>query len=310
MSERLDIYNSMIERDKTYQEEALRESAAASQAYKDFSDDIISKKERFQENSKAYNNFLISVKEMLLVEALTNIASSGLESINEASEIILKNLSSNFINDKGVENVFLCMPKTYILEYTKNLIDVYTKIITEKADKENKDSFKVDTEDKMAFLDELNSEADIENVKQAIALRVSNAEEEFITANINDKIEMDNIIKDTKERIDSVKQDNTIDDEVREGISQETANISKQRIDFLRENTDRSIFNQMVLNLSESIIKDKELMLEFTDDNNKLKIDKIVETARCFYSFLEAINTIKLVKVNEEYVEEVLNDMK
>lgn len=311
MSERLETYKAQLERNKEYEERVIRESAEEAESIEKIENDLLSRKERFQENKLAYDNYINSVKSMLLSEAISSITLESLgESITDDSKHIVKNLVNKFVKENSVYNILSNTQKTYSIEAVKSLVNKYTTIITEKCDKDNKETFKVDKEDKVKFLDELNDEKDIENVKQAIALRVSNAEEEFITANIDDKLDINNIIQDTKNRIESTKTDMTTDDETKDEIAKEATNLSKQRIDNIRENRKRSIFNQMVINLSESVIKDENIRNEFMTDNGQLNMDKIVESTKCFYGFLETINTMKLEKVNEEYIENVLNDMK
>lgn len=311
MSERLEAYKAQLERNKEYEERVIRESAEEAESIEKVENDLLSRKERFQENKLAYDNYINSVRSMLLTEAISSITLESLgEYITDDSKHIVKNLVNKFVKENGVYNILSNTQKTYSIEAVKSLVNKYTTIITEKCDKDNKETFKVDKEDKVKFLDELNDEKDIENVKQAIALRVSNAEEEFITANIDDKLDINNIIQDTKNRIESTKTDMTTDDETKDEIAKEATNLSKQRIDNIRENRKRSIFNQMVINLSESVIKDENIRNEFMTDSGQLNMDKIVESTKCFYGFLETLNTMKLENVNEEYIENVLNDMK
>ena len=66
----------------------------------------------------------------------------------------------------------------------------------------------------------------------------------------------------------------------------------------------------MVRNISESVIKNEEIKEEFTTDNGRLDMDKIVESARCMYTLLEMVSTLQIEKVDSNYIEEALKSIK
>ena len=150
------------------------------------------------------------------------------------------------------------------------------------------------------FLDKLDNDADIENVSQAIAIRVANAEEEFINNNMSDKLAIKNIIDDTAARIDAAKSDGSID-MTNEEIEEEANMLCKQKI---KKNNSRpkSLFEYMVQNVAEQSMKSDSLKESYLK-NEKIDVEKIVESVRCIYGVLETVNTLRLENVNEEYIQ-------
>ena len=84
-------------------------------------------------------------------------------------------------------------------------------------------------------------------------------------------------------------------------IEEEANIICKQKI---KKNNSRpkSLFEFMVQNLAEQSMK-SDTMRESYIENEKINIDKIVESVRCIYGVLETVNTLRLENVNEEYIQ-------
>ena len=147
------------------------------------------------------------------------------------------------------------------------------------------------------FLNNLDNDNDIENVSQAIAIRVANAEEEFINNNISDKLTLKGIIDDTAARINAAKNDGSID-MTDEEIEHEAKVLYKEKVEKSKLRP-KSIFEMMVQNLAEDMMKSNN---ESYKQDDKINIEKVVESARCIYGVLETVNTLRLENVNEEYI--------
>ena len=105
------------------------------------------------------------------------------------------------------------------------------------------------------------------------------------------------IIDDTTARINAAKNDGAVD-MTDEEIEQEANMIYKEKVDKSKLRP-RSIFEYMVQNLAEDMMKSNN---ESYKENDKINIDKIVESTRCIYGVLETVNTLRLENVNEEYI--------
>lgn len=298
-----ELYEKYIAQKELDEQNILRENALIDEAtreYENLDKSIRDIKSIREENAIKFGNFKDTVKDVLLSEALFKIFSPCLgENYTRSSKILAENLICDFVEKNGGADSIFSRKRgiSYAIETIYNEVEDYYKLLVEKADKEDP---KIDREDMEEFLDNLDNDADIENVSQAIAIRVANAEEEFINNNMSDKLTIKGIIDDTAARIDAAKNDGSIDMTNAE-IEEEANIICKQKI---KKNNSRpkSLFEFMVQNLAEQSMK-SDTMRESYIENEKINIDKIVESVRCIYGVLETVNTLRLENVNEEYIQ-------
>ena len=311
MGERLDAYNERLRLDKEYNDRILAERAAFESQMDEEANEIERFKEEKTKLKEAYAKFSYGVKEALLYEAMYNMYSACLPNNGEGN-IVASNLVKNYIRENGVETIFQNMGKTFLNEHVQHTVNKYWKLVTEKVDKEDPATFRMDMNDKMSFLDDLNKESDIENVKQAIALRVSNAEEEFINNNLADKYDMETIVNDTKSRIESTQQDRSTDQETKDAIEQEMTNLSKERIESVREDRPRNVYEQMTRTTFNNLLltESESLKEQYYTESGKVNVDKMNDSVRTMYGFLETLNTCRWEKIDESYIEKMLKDMK
>ena len=308
MGEMYDAYTARLEAYKAYQEKMLKEHEANMKEYNSTKKNLESIKERTIATKEAYIKFCSDVKDMLLSEALYSIYSSCLaESAHRNS--VAEQIVYNYVKENGYNTIVNGMAKTYALEMVQQKIDDAYEHIMESVDEEDPETFKASVEDKVKFLDGLNNEEDIEEVKQAIALRVANAEEEFINSNVADKYDMDTIISDTKARIDAAKEEHKdADEKVQEAIKQEAVNYSKQLIGDIRENRVRNVYEQIFRTISESVVTNEALQESYYD-NNKINMDKVNNSVKCMYGFLETVNTLQITTVDEAFIDKMLKEL-
>ena len=86
--------------------------------------------------------------------------------------------------------------------------------------------------------------------------------------------------------------------------------IAKDKIYQIQHEGYHNIFDRMVRNISESVIKNEEIKKEFTLENGRLDMNKIVESARCMYTLLEMVSTLKIENVDSQYIEDALKSIK
>lgn len=308
MGNMYEAYTARLEAEKAYEEKQRNEKEAEMKEYNDTKKNLESIKDKKDTTKEAYFKFCSDVKDMLLSEAIYSIYSSCLDKSNHKNSVA-ERIVYNYVKENGYNTIVNGMEKTYALEILQQRLDEAYNRIMESVDEEDPETFRASTEDKVKFLDDLNKEEDIEEVKQAIALRVANAEEEFINANVADKYDMDTIIADTKNRIDAAKEKHSdAEADVQEGIKQEAVNYSKQCIGDIRENRVRNVYEQILRTIAESVVTSETLQESFYE-NNKISMDKVNESVKCMYGFLETLNTLQIVNVDEVYIERMLNNL-
>lgn len=251
---------------------------------------------------REYNKFILDTKKTLLSECIYSLMdkSIGYQQDKVRADVIKRNLVNNFIEEQGVDTLLSRFKtESFLLSEYARIVNKYTNLIIEKADKDNTDTFVVDQEEKDKFFDELDME-DAEEVATAIKIRVSDSVDEFVNSNIKQKEELKEVLTKSKEKIESSKSE-----EVKESFNI----LAKKRMSDIRERRKMNIFESMVFSLAEASMKNEELKNVYTV-NGKLDMDSIVENCTIMYSFLETVNSSKMIKIDESYLKTVLEQLK
>lgn len=299
------------------QESAERESEKENKLLRE----LYQKKEErdiAKENSILRRNRISNYKESVYTEmlstALKAVYITALEKnmiMNERLYSLSENLVDKFIKENGGATTVLynMNKKTYLLDTIKNIVEDASEETIEKSSEED---IEMDTKPegpKEELFDKLDNEEDVDSAIEIIADRISTAEEEFIRKNKEDKEKIEDIVNTINDRIKAVKTDNNMSEETKEEIQKECTITKTRRIREVYDKRFHTVFEQMVHSLSRSILKDPELKSMYTLENGKLDMENIVDCAKCMYGFLEFVNTIQLVKVDETFILKELSEM-
>ena len=230
----------------------------------------------------------------------------------EKNDISLaESLVDRFIEEQGGAKTMLIRMegKTYLQDTLAKIVREAEEEAVENTDDDAKDVAMVPDETKEEMLDKMEKEEDVDNAVELIAQRISDAEEEFIKKNAEDKAKIETIINDINDRIKAVKADPTMDEETKEEIEQEQTILMKRKTGDVYDNRRHSVFEHMMHEISGNIIKDNELKTIYMTEENRLDVPKIINSVKCMYGFLEFVNTLQLVEVNEAYIKNVLENM-
>lgn len=282
------------------------------------SNDLFEMREAFKEKQNAYGNYLDSLKESLLFEAMFKVYSNTVEKpCFERNKAMMKNNLMSYIKENGAENLLGKMrTRTYFLSELALAVDEAFDDIKSDADPENAESLQPDREKLNDFMDRLNNLQSAEDVENAIRMRVADAEEEFITDNMNDKYNANTIMNQTAQRIEALKKDTYGDEESPEAeynndMEEEKTVEMNSEMSRIIMDRDKTLFEQMVMTVSESVYKDDNGVLHETyTTNDRLDVDAVVESVKCLYALMEMMNTTKLETYNQDTIHEFLVDFK
>ena len=252
-----------------------------------------------------YTQFVTDSKTALLEECIYRTFDAALRKVNPAPtlESTGRALVDNFVKEQGTEELLRRFrTQSVFLSELALLVDKYHKQIIEACDKENPDTFKVDASITDKFYEDLDA-VNADEVIYSIRNRVADSMNEFIDQNTADKIEIKDILQDTKDKIESMK--GIVPNEVAESY---TIN-AKRKISNIRNNKPKGIFDVMVESLLRKAYKDEKYR-EIYFEGVTPKMDKIVENCEIMYTFLETVSTTKMIAVDENYIREILSDMK
>lgn len=300
-------------RESFHEKEEKKRKADAAEVKK-LEEMVYRAKDRAHQNTRTYMEFSNVVKEDLLTKALQSITLGALSetlSIEDQHLIITENLIRGYIKEHGGVNRVLesFKGKTYVLDTIRCLVEDEHEEIMDDVDKDNPETQEVPEEKETSIQDDMDKEDDIHAAVDTIAQRISDAEEEFIRQNAEDKRKIEELTKQVNDRLEAVKQDRDTDDDTAEEIEQEATNLFRRKVTAVRNDRRRGVLEQMVRNLSESIIRNESLRENFTSVDGHLDMSSIVENATCMYGFLETVNTLKLDRVDESYIEKIIRNM-
>lgn len=265
-------------------------------------EDIFRLKESKNKKEREYKKFIHDTKKSLLAECIYSLMdkSIGYQQDKVRADVIKRNLVDNFIQEQGVDSLIARFrTESALLSEYARIVEKYSKIIVEKVEKDNPDTFVVEPEEKDKFFEELEM-SDADEIATAIKMRVSDSVDEFVNSNIRQKEEIKEVLTKSKEKIESSRSE-----EIKESYNI----LAKRKISSIREGRKMNIFESMVFTLAEASMKDEQLKSIYTV-NGKLDMDSIVENCTIMYSFLETLNSAKMVKIDEAYLKDVLEQLK
>ena len=153
----------------------------------------------------------------------------------------------------------------------------------------------------------LENDAEVTDAVDIIAKRISDAESEFIQKNAEDKKKIEQIVDKVDNRIKAVTDSDKAPEE-KEQEAEEAQQEATRLITDIKEQRFHSVFEELVKDNFDYIMKDVTLKEAYTDIDGTINVAQIVESSRVMYGFLEFVNTIQLEKVNSEYILKVIKN--
>lgn len=299
---------------ESYEEKKKKRILAEQREMKALRDKIEAPVRRREENQRSYTSFRESLRHDLLSKAIKSIYIGALQEhmvLNNNHLVIADNMVNGFIQEHGgaVSVLQSFKNKSYLLDRIRSIVEDTEEEIVKDVDKDNPDTQEIPKEKEEEMYDSLEKEDDVHAAIDAIAQRISTAEEEFIRQNAEDKKKMEEIANRVNERLAAVKDDPESTEKEEEEIEQENARIFAKGRAKIRDDRPRSIFEQMTRTLYKSIVVSESLREEYTGENGRMDMDSVIESSMCIYGFLETVNTLQLDRVDADYIEKILISM-
>ena len=310
MGERLE-YSRYLQKQRE-ERESLQEAAIKAEREEKYN--IYSDLESLRENAKIKRDNFIKykndVKNTLVTEALLNIYTESMNNPSQWERSLCEAFLGQYIKDTGVDNLIRRMKNSndIILNTIYENVNKYYDKITEDAELDKPETQVIDKDNVKEFWKEIDNCEDVADATNIIRLRVSNAEEDFINKNHQDKENIDTILKDTANRIQLAKSNN--DNDYSSQVEESETRLAKSKIYKIQHEGRTNVFDRMVRNLSEVVIGTESLKKDYTLENGRLNVDKVVDTTRCMYTLLEMVSTLQLENVDDKYIEDTLKSIK
>ena len=253
--------------------------------------------------SNRYHTFAATVRSALVLESMYKILKESVSEEIRADHVstsILRAMVSEYVNEHGYIDIMNRMKTASVAtSHLYNIITENAQRMLENVDKSNSDTFRIDPDMKDEFFKQLDY-SDSQAISDAIHQRVSDAMEDFVSANTKDHEDITAALQQAQEKIGDVPEEK---DELRECYSM----MGKRKVTEIR-NRPKGVFHSMVSAMCESVMKNKEMHTEFMKEG-KLDMQKIVARTHLMYTFMEMLNTTRIAKVDTVFIEGVIADL-
>lgn len=266
----------------------------------------------------SYIDYKKKLTDAYVTEGLVAIVDNCLNPVlvrEQYHQKLVRQLVTNFVNEEGSMKLLKKFRGTsYIMSEMAYVIETTVESILERADKDNPESFKPDKKDKDKFYDKL-SKIEVGDAVDKITDRVQDQAAEFMNTNMSEKAELAASLSKTQQKVENNKQ--KLAEKVNSKKEQEKAAkieegyiaLGKRRATDIRNSKTKNVLEQMVYILSKAAIVNESAGKVFVD-NSRLNMDKIVEHCETICTFVTALDSLKIINVDEAYIEKMLKDMK
>ena len=308
-------YNAAKEAKNAYRERKDRLVAVSEAADKAVIWDKLSSRNR---NDFSYIDFKKKVTDAYVVEGLTVLVDNCLSPIlirEDYHQKLVRQLVTNFVNEEGSAKLLNKFKSTsYVMSEMAYIIETTIQSILEKAKQDESKSFKLDKEDKEKFYTKL-EKVDVDDAVTKITDRVRTQQQEFVNNNMEEKAALSAALTKTQNKVEDNKAklaEKANSEKAKESavkVEESYIAIGKRRATDIRNSRTKNIFECMVYNLSKAAMINESAGQAFID-NSRLNMDKIVEHCETLCTFITALDSLKIINVDEAYVEKMLADIK
>ena len=266
----------------------------------------------------SFIDFKKKVTDAYVVEALTILVDNCMSPIlirEEYHQKLVRQLVTNFVNEEGstrLLNKFRGM--SYVMSEMAYAIDTSVQSILEKAKQDDSNSFKLEKGDKEKFYAKL-EKVDVDDAVNKITDRVRTQQQEFVNNNMEEKAALSAALTKTQNKVEDNKAklaEKANSEKAKESaakIEESYIALGKRRATDIRNSRSKNIFECMVYNLSKAAMVNESAGQAFIE-NSKLNMDKIVEHCETLCTFITTLDSLKIINVDEAYIENMLNEMK
>lgn len=257
---------------------------------------------------KEQSDFIMNSRDYFLSEAINMILQDSLnEETTEEDRKYGKSLVEGFVKEGDtIKLLNEFSKKTLLLAGIADVVkEAHEKVI--HSCKEGNKCFKISKSVNDEFFDKLIGLKD-EKITEKINQRVCDSIEDYVQANVNDKLDLEELAEKTKEKIDNIKAKNN---EERDKIAESYTLQYQREVNNIKQRNHRKVglLEQIMHSTTHSIVSDQNILESFTNESGKLDMEKINNKVIVMYTFLEMLNTTKMVDVNESYIQNIIKNM-
>lgn len=261
------------------------------------------------ESKRLYTEFISNSRDYFLTEAINMILQDSLnEDTTEENRNYGKALVEGFVKENGsIKLLSEFGRKSILLAGIADVVkEAHQKVVHSCKEGDCK-SFKITKTIEDNFFEKLIGLKD-EKITEKINERVCASLEDFVQANVNDKLDLEELAERTTEKINNIKAKNPMEAKKIEESYTLQYRKEAQKIK-QRANRKVSVYEQIMDSMTKAVVSDTALREAFVLESGQLDMSKISGKVNTLYTFIETLNTTKIANVNEAYIEKILKSM-
>jgi hypothetical protein len=258
-----------------------------------------------------HSNFVAGIKPMLLTTAIKDLLnkSCSKKCCDESYNVVKDHLVTNFVDENGADKLLERFKTASLMlsEYANIINKYYKRIVEETEDAEDDTEYYIDPDTSSDFFEDL-AKVDNEDVIIAVRNRVSDSIAQFINKNTEYKLDIQNVLADTQDKIDKIDSEDDYTDEEKEELEESYKAVCREKINKIKNSKPTTLFEHMVYSTAEQAIKNESMHKEYME-NNRINMDQVLESCELTYTLLELANTSKMIRVNENYIRDLVEEL-
>lgn len=303
----------------------------------DVYDTYYTKKDKAIVDKDILNNFSEQVRADLLTKCLYDGMLKKVlkeQYANKHEKALAKNLVKNFIKEHGTINLINSFKNksVYLNEWYEDIV-AYHDAIMEQATAvavsvgiPEKNIFEIEDETIKDFIIDTKDTIP-HDITKIITNRVEDAVSDFVDSNKKQKEELRKVYEKAKQKLDTIdNMDDTINSndplmqdfngdpntelDPKYNVQQEAVRMIRSKQRSFREQA-KNVFSVMTDNTLEVIHRNQIIKEAYTTGlNNHIDFQKLVNDTKVMYSFMECVNTLGIIDLDESEIASILNKMK
>jgi hypothetical protein len=282
--------------------ENLEKKRRSDKDYNPYDDYLNEKYER--DRGKNLGIFMESINHSLVKYCLMRLVTESIGYMEPRHKRLAESLVVGFIDDNKNDLIGKMGRASDLMSEYALVVEKSAAKIKKKVDKDNSDTWEIDSKEREAFFDTING-IDADDVSFTVQARLSNTMDSFITDNQTAKEEIKSVLTHAQQL--AAAKTKGMDEEKAAEIKEAYEKDAKKTIDKIKRT--KSLFEVMVTKLSESALKDEDLGKLYLNQYGKLNMESVVEDCRIVYGVMETLNTINMIKDPAGYAESVIGSL-
>lgn len=260
-------------------------------------------------HNRKYSDFTENVQIYYLSEALYYILDKCIGESTVSATSFGKGICKRFVQEEGYYNLMRRFKTaTCTLALVEECVSEAVNETIKKCDQSDCLTWTIKDVDQMKFFNSLKG-LSLDKITKKINEKVCCAAEEFVQKNVTAKADIEDAANKAKERIADAKA--KLSEKKAKQVEESENMWYKQEVNRIKFGSPiRGIYEHMMITMSKIVMENEDVKKSYVSESGELKLDTIEDQVKTMYTFLEMVNSLRIKKVDNKYIEEALSSIK